>query len=109
MQSTGHTSIQASQPVQLSARMTASSLGSFLRGLPAALAMVGPQLLMPAVEPSGVKVGCRYVCRINHFGEKDQIGPAHPRTAIAQVLATGGRGAGSRSAAAGRARALGRA
>src|SRR5262249_49463368 len=39
MQSTGQTSIQASQPVQLSARMTAISGGSFLRGLPAALAM----------------------------------------------------------------------
>src|ERR1700682_2190628 len=39
MQSTGQTSIQASQPVQLSARITASSLGSFFRGLPAALAM----------------------------------------------------------------------
>src|SRR4051794_36522130 len=31
MQSTGHTSRQASQPVQLSALMTATSLGSFLR------------------------------------------------------------------------------
>src|SRR5437867_633598 len=36
MQSTGQTSMQASQPVQLSARMTASSFGSFLRGLAAA-------------------------------------------------------------------------
>src|SRR5262249_55185017 len=35
MQSTGHTSIQASQPVQLSARTTASSLGSFFRLPPA--------------------------------------------------------------------------
>src|SRR5271163_3400307 len=32
MQSTGQTSRQDSQPVQLSALMTASSLGSFLRG-----------------------------------------------------------------------------
>src|SRR5512145_2180245 len=32
MQSTGQTSRQASQPVQLSALITASSLGSFLRG-----------------------------------------------------------------------------
>src|SRR6185295_14933198 len=32
MQSTGQTSRHASQPVQLSALMTASSLGSFLRG-----------------------------------------------------------------------------
>src|SRR5271156_5455525 len=32
MQSTGQTSRQASQPVQLSALMTASSFGSFLRG-----------------------------------------------------------------------------
>src|SRR5271156_1880389 len=39
MQSTGQTSIQASQPVQLSARMTASSFGNFLRALPAAFAM----------------------------------------------------------------------
>src|SRR5262249_23299226 len=39
MQSTGQTSMQASQPVQLSARTTASSLGSFLRALPAPLAM----------------------------------------------------------------------
>src|SRR5207244_808166 len=38
-QSTGQTSMQASQPVQLSARITAISAGSFLRGLPAALAM----------------------------------------------------------------------
>jgi len=39
MQSTGQTSRQLSQPVQLSALMTASSLGSFLRG--PAFAMVG--------------------------------------------------------------------
>lgn len=32
MQSTGQTSMHASQPVQLSAVITASSLGSFLRG-----------------------------------------------------------------------------
>jgi hypothetical protein len=32
MQSTGQTSKHASQPVQLSALMTANSLGSFLRG-----------------------------------------------------------------------------
>src|SRR5439155_19152858 len=43
MQSTGQTSIQASQPVQLSARMTASSLGSFFRALPAPLAIVIPR------------------------------------------------------------------
>src|SRR6266852_8476959 len=43
MQSTGQTSIHASQPVQLSARMTASSLGSFFRALPAPLAMVIPR------------------------------------------------------------------
>src|SRR3954471_17778622 len=40
MQSTGQTSMQASHPVQLSARTTASSLGSFLRALPAPLAMI---------------------------------------------------------------------
>src|SRR5262245_39686364 len=39
MQSTGQTSRQASQPVQLSALMTASSLGSFFRG--PCLAIVG--------------------------------------------------------------------
>src|SRR5262249_42547909 len=39
MQSTGQTSMQASQPVQLSARTTASSLGSFLRALPTPFAM----------------------------------------------------------------------
>src|SRR5262249_42353528 len=39
MQSTGQTSIQASQPVQLSARMTANSLGSFFLALPAPFAM----------------------------------------------------------------------
>jgi hypothetical protein len=39
MQSTGQTSMQASQPVQLSARMTASSLGSFFLALPAPFAM----------------------------------------------------------------------
>src|SRR5260221_14696696 len=39
MQSTGQTSKHASQPVQLSALMTASSLGSFLRG--PCLAIVG--------------------------------------------------------------------
>jgi hypothetical protein len=44
MQSTGQTSMHASQPVQLSARMTANSFGSFLRGLPAPLAMIDPQL-----------------------------------------------------------------
>src|SRR5215831_6052569 len=43
MQSTGQTSIQASQPVQLSARITASSLGSFFRALPAPLAIVIPR------------------------------------------------------------------
>src|SRR5947199_7138947 len=42
MQSTGQTSMHASQPVQLSARTTASSLGNFLRALPAPLAMTGP-------------------------------------------------------------------
>jgi hypothetical protein len=36
MQSTGHTSMQASQPVQLSARMTASFGKSFFFGLAAA-------------------------------------------------------------------------
>src|SRR5260370_34913067 len=41
MQSTGQTSIQASQPVQLSARTTANCLGSFLRAFPAPLAMSG--------------------------------------------------------------------
>src|SRR5581483_1757626 len=40
MQSTGQTSIQASQPVQLSALTTANSLGSFLRALPAPFAMM---------------------------------------------------------------------
>src|SRR6516225_1559539 len=40
MQSTGHTSMHASQPVQLSARTTASSLGNFLRALPAPFAMM---------------------------------------------------------------------
>jgi hypothetical protein len=44
MQSTGQTSMQASHPVQLSARMTASSLGSFFRGLPAAFAIAKPSL-----------------------------------------------------------------
>src|SRR5262245_8648086 len=39
MQSTGQTSMHASQPVQLSARTTASSFGNFLRALPAPLAM----------------------------------------------------------------------
>src|SRR6266540_1807908 len=39
MQSTGQTSTHASQPVQLSAQTTASSLGSFLRAFPAPLAM----------------------------------------------------------------------
>jgi hypothetical protein len=43
MQSTGQTSMQASQPVQLSARMTASSFGSFLRALPAPFAMTKPR------------------------------------------------------------------
>src|SRR3954447_3860011 len=43
MQSTGQTSMHASQPVQLSARMTASSLGNFLRVLPAPLAMNRPR------------------------------------------------------------------
>src|SRR5262245_23605967 len=42
MQSTGHTSTHASQPVQLSALTTASSGGIFLRALPAPLAMTGP-------------------------------------------------------------------
>src|SRR5207237_9941452 len=40
MQSTGHTSMHASQPVQLSALTTASALGSFLRAFPAPLAMM---------------------------------------------------------------------
>src|SRR5579875_617078 len=40
MQSTGQTSMQASQPVQLSALTTANSLGSFLRALPAPFAMM---------------------------------------------------------------------
>src|SRR5687767_3929980 len=39
MQSTGHTSTHAWHPVQLSARTTASSFGSFLRGLPTPFAM----------------------------------------------------------------------
>src|SRR5262245_50895997 len=39
MQSTGQTSTQASQPVQLSARTTASSFGSFLRAFPAPFAI----------------------------------------------------------------------
>src|SRR5260370_40376724 len=39
MQSTGQTSMQASQPGQLSARMTANSLGSFFLALPAPFAM----------------------------------------------------------------------
>src|SRR5947209_8409724 len=39
MQSTGQTSMQASQPVQLSARTTANSFGSFFRALPAPFAM----------------------------------------------------------------------
>src|SRR5260370_23868063 len=47
MQSTGQTRIQASQPVQLSARMTANSLGSFFRTLPAPLAMRFLGLEMP--------------------------------------------------------------
>src|SRR5262245_50535692 len=53
MQSTGQTSIHASQPVQLSARTTASSLGSFFRGFPAALAIVNP-LTWPANSCRGV-------------------------------------------------------
>src|SRR5262249_4361501 len=44
MQSTGQTSIHASHPVQLSARMIAISLGSFLRALPAPLAMLNPSI-----------------------------------------------------------------
>src|SRR5437588_9556281 len=48
MQSTGQTSIQASHPVQLSARTTASSLGSFLRALPAPFAMRSSPLGMPS-------------------------------------------------------------
>src|SRR5262245_63413598 len=39
MQSTGQTSMQASQPVQLSAKMTANSFGSFLRGFAAVAAL----------------------------------------------------------------------
>src|SRR5262249_17537843 len=42
MQSTGQTSTHASQPVQLSARTTASSLGSFFLALPAPSAIPPP-------------------------------------------------------------------
>ena len=43
--------MQASQPVQLSARTTASSFGSFLRALPAPLAMSG---ILTSGEPGRV-------------------------------------------------------
>src|SRR5688500_6807175 len=64
MQSTGHTSIHASQPVQLSARTTARSLGNFLRALPARFAMMvlvlreaGPRRGL--VFPDGNLLYCR--------------------------------------------------
>src|SRR6516162_8170363 len=53
MQSTGQTSMQASQPVQLSALTTASSLGSFFRVLPAPLAMVFPHFFFRCRVRSG--------------------------------------------------------
>src|SRR5215510_3182797 len=65
MQSTGQTSIQASQPVQLSARMTASSLGSFFLALPAALAMLN--LPLRCSGPDGGRGTAYSVYRANRI------------------------------------------
>src|SRR5690242_10701219 len=51
MQSTGHTSMHASQPVQLSAFTTANSGGSFFRALPAPFAIFELRTLRPILGP----------------------------------------------------------
>src|SRR5262249_25348827 len=78
MQSTGQTSMHASQPVQLSARMTANSLGNFLRALPAPLAM---GFLVPQAA-EGVRGECslsgtlveRFSSYRNKMGRKANLG-----------------------------------
>src|SRR6266508_5181550 len=95
MQSTGQTSTHASQPVQLSAQTTASSLGSFLRAFPAPLAMsqllcFGSMvpLLLYEVPARGALVG--QVCNLPLRGAGFQPACLHPgrlQTCLGVVLA----------------------
>src|SRR5437588_3373352 len=82
MQSTGQTSTHASQPVQLSARTTANSLGSFLRALPAPLAMI---------RLSGSAQGIRSYNTRSASGRRDGLSPILLRQTLEGVAELGGR------------------
>src|SRR5436190_5634095 len=82
MQSTGQTSTHASQPVQLSARTTANSGGSFLRALPAPLAMI---CLSRSVQ------GIRSYHTRSASGRRDGLSPVLLRQTFEGIAELGGR------------------
>src|SRR5437879_5085733 len=91
MQSTGQTSTHASQPVQLSARTTASALGTFFLALPAPFAMTLPRsgycrgrMVFPNYQPPDTLI-------IRGFPAKNQRGGRDTRVDSGTTVLAGGR------------------